>query len=431
MRLANLGFIGFSAIAGLAISLILFTGCNIGGGLLPPDEEGGQGIPGLPGAPGEQGPPGAPGQQGDAGIPGAPGAPGEPGSPGEDGAVRVFGDGSAGDLIITEDFVFDGEAGPDNLQFNNVTIHEGVVVNVSSGTTIRVLGEFVNQGTIVVSPAAEGGFLAVNLFGSATFPDLLAPLAGIGLAPAQAGDVGFSPLLIEDARGLGFDFLGQLGGRGGFGLVEAEARTILSPPIVAGGGGAAGGLIIEEGIIKKLGSAGGGAVRIFAKGPIVNALGASIIADGEGGIGGGGGGGIVILASLTSVNNDGLISVAGGRGEDETIASAPSGGGGGGIVHMLAPAIFSGEINLSGGAGGRALGLFDVFASQFFSAGAGGGASAGNGGDGSLLPNVDEDIVPPFEELNRGIIVPLLLNAENGQPGFRFTTLADPTSLLL
>ncbi len=461
MQSAVVRLIGWKTFAFAALSLGLVAGCHLGAGLLPPDDnQGEQGIPGVPGPQGEPGPagapgaPGAPGQQGEPGEQGPPGEPGEqgpPGDPGADGSLRIFGDGSAGDVVISNNANW-GDDAPDNLQFDNLTIEAGVRLEVPSGTTVRVLGEFVNNGTIIVLPGGEGGFLVANLRGAGSLPDIIAPLAGISTATPQVGEVGFNrrPILenLEFGLGGGFGFVGQLGGRGGIGLSEFEARNILMAPIVAGGGGAAGGLSIEEGLVTKLGSSGGGALRILAMDGITNAADAEIRADGSSGEGGGGGGGIVILASLGSIENAGVISAAGGRGEDATegtvpeddrlrgrdplFFAAPSGGGGGGIVHMLAPTVNQGNVDVSGGAGGETTSPLDLFNTTFFSAGAGGGASAGDGGDGGAISALPVPTTRPAEtgEPARGGPEPVVQDGEAGGNGFNLVTIVDPTSLL-
>jgi hypothetical protein len=311
-----------------------------------------------------------------------------------------------------------------------------VKLTVPSGLTIRVLGEFVNKGTIEVLTAAEGGSIATTASGS--LPDVIAPLAGVSLRAAQAGEIGFGGL-------------GQVGGGGGLGLTELEARQVLTAPVTAGGGGAAGAFILDEleefSVIRNLGSRGGGAIRILSQGGITIAPGGAIKAEGQTLLGGGGGGGIVILASQTSVDVAGAISAVGGDGFDSTAFSAPDGGGGGGIVHLLAPSVINGgEVDVSGGVGGKVIipvGPFDDGEGggipslggglEVLSAGGGGGACGGSGGAGSSIPALIvevPDFPPPTErglEGGGGIEVE---DALDGQNGFNLVTIVDPTSLL-
>lgn len=346
-------------------------------------------------------PTGAQGPQGDTGP---QGPQGDPGPAGADGSLRVYGDGSAGDRVVSSDE--DWNSGPDqpkNLQFASLTIDAGATLTVPSGMTIRVTGQFVNHGTIVVLPAADGGFAGMDGPGndddfSSTPVD---PVAGIGTLAAQAGEVGGASSA-------------QLAGRGGIGLSEFEARQLLTITTLAGGGGAVGGPDSNGSITSNFGSKGGGALRILAMGGINNGADGEIHADGDGGVGGGGGGGVVILASMSGVENNGAISAVGGDGEDTQDAEAASGGGGGGIVHMLAPSVSNeGTIDVAGGHGGAA--AVGAIASSTRYAGGGGGASGGDGGKGSFVP--------------LGVL-PLPPKAGDGEVGFSLVTEVDPTALL-
>lgn len=341
--------------------------------------------------PGPQGPAGDPGPQGPQGTPGA------------DGSLRVYGDGSAGDRVVSGDENWnDGPNQPRNLQFKSLTIEDGVTLTVPSGMTIRTTGDFVNRGTIVVLPAADGGFAGSDAPGSDDDVSTanIDPVAGLGTLAAQAGEMGgtSSP---------------RLAGRGGIGLSEFETRQVLTITTLAGGGGAVGGSDTDAGVTSNAGSKGGGALRIVAMGSITNAAGAEIVADGEGGEGGGGGGGLVILASMTSVDNDGMIIATGGDGESGDSNEGPSGGGGGGIVHMLAPSVTeSGGVDVSGGAGGGT-GSGVNAATRF--GGGGGGASGGDGGNGGSVPG-GANVTPAA--------------AQDGEVGFDLVTEVDPTALL-
>lgn len=340
-------------------------------------------------------------------VPGAQGPQGEPGAAGADGSLRVYGDGSAGDRVVSSDENWNsGPDQPKNLQFASLRIDVGVTLTVPSGMTIRVTGDFANHGTIVVLPAADGGFAGQDLPGSSDdlSSENIDPVAGIGTSAAQAGDVGNSGA----ARN---------GGRGGIGLSEFEARQLMTVTTLAGGGGAVGGIDSNGSGFDNFGSKGGGALRILAMGSIENANGAEIIADGEGGEGAGGGGGLIVLASMTSVDNTGAIMARGGDGEDSDTDEAPSGGGGGGIVHMLAPSVDnSGAVDVGGGLGGgiSAGSPLVTSVSERFGGG-GGGASGGDGGKGGSVPSG-----APIEATE----------AENGEVGFSLVTEVDPTALL-
>ena len=128
----------------------------------PAGADGLPGIPGLPGATGPAGPAGAAGSTGPIGLTGATGLTGPAGTPGNpgadsldgiDGSAGVWGDGSAGDLVLNGTIDYD----PDNPQFDNVTIGSGAIVSVPSGAVIRCTGDFINNGTIIVRNYASPG----------------------------------------------------------------------------------------------------------------------------------------------------------------------------------------------------------------------------------------------------------------------------------
>ena len=88
--------------------------------------------------PGPQGPPGVEGEKGEPGEPGEPGegelgAPGPPGPAGADGSLRIYGDGSAGELFIAADEALDLTSV--NTQYSSIVV-EGVL-NMASGTILR------------------------------------------------------------------------------------------------------------------------------------------------------------------------------------------------------------------------------------------------------------------------------------------------------
>ncbi len=314
----------------------------------------------------------------------------------------VYGNGSAGSRVVSSDENWnDAAQAPTNLQFTNLTIEAGATLMLPSGMTIRCTGTFTNNGNLVVRTGADGGFAGLNDAGVNLSTVNVDPVAGLGTRSAQASESGDS----SSAR---------LGGRGGFGISEFEARQILVVGTVAGGGGAAAGTDSQPGnITDNKGSDGGGSVRILAAGTITNAVGAALTADGDGGEGGGGGGGFIVLASMTSVSNAGTVNARGGDGEDGDSNEAPSGGGGGGIVHMLAPTITnSGTVNVAGGAAGS-IGPGVSAVSRF--GGGGGGPSGGNGGNGGSVPG-DAFATPTA--------------ATAGANGFALETVVDPTSLL-
>ena len=317
------------------------------------------------------------------------GATGANGADGNDGAVRVYGNGSAGSLTITEATSLSSV----NNQYTDITIIAGQTLTVPSGTTLRCTGTFLNNGTIVVSPAGYGGL--IRAYGG-TAPSLIAStLASKGLSehPAENGDVGTS------SGDIWF-------GYGGRPVTTAFAKNLLIPHPFAGGAG--GGTFATSG------GSGGGSLRIACQGAMYNA--GTIAADGQGtaSAAGGGAGGLIILASGEQVTNTGSISVNGGVGGNSVGGGdhAASGGGGGGVVHLISPiAPVTGTITATGGAGGTAGGSVT---SSPRGAGAGGGSFYGTGGSGSYVTT----------DNSTG-------GGSAGTDGMSFSTTADPLSLMI
>jgi len=319
----------------------------------------------------------------------------------EDVLASIYGDGSAGDRMITGDEVLNDT----NLQFNNFTVAAGVTVTIQSGAKIQCRGTFTNNGAIVVANGAEGGFAGQTGPGGSFSTAGVSPQAGVAGRAAQAG---------ESATGDNVDNA-VVGGAGGFGISEFESRQILAAALASGGGGAAAGFDdLSDGGTQNAGSAGGGGLVVVAMGGINNAATGAIMADGASGQGGGGGGGVVILASMTSVENAGMISARGGDGQDGDSNEAPSGGGGGGIVHLLAPNLNNaGQVDVAGGSGGSNAAQLTSTDERF--AGAGGGASGGSGGFGGDVPAGAAPVTPTV--------------AGHGGAGFSLQTQVDPTAL--
>lgn len=296
------------------------------------------------------------------GATGPAGAQGDAGVDGADGQLRIYGDGSAGNLTVTADT--DWTTTPPlggNFQFQNVTINAGVVLTVDSGTTIRCLGTFTNNGTITVSSATLGGFAVV--------------IDGVGLGRVLEAGPGAGSGRSAGRGVVTLSGSAALGGRGGDGLRRSAAQLLLSPGLLGGSGGAG------------IGGQGGGALRVFSRGALTNgvmgtisAVGTSPVTTTPGG-GGGGGGGIVILASKTQVTQAGTINVSGGNGGAAGLYFAPGGGGGGGIVHLLAPSIGRpGQESTLGGQPGTGTGALSA---ATWIGGSGGGSCAGSGGFGA------------------------------------------------
>ncbi len=388
----------------LGVALLLSAVLLVGG--CPPSEmmdpnEAGQGAPGAPGA---RGPAGADGADGLNGEPGPAGPTGETGPPGPtgpqgpagldgadgaDGQLRIYGDGSRGDVEVTADMALTDLAIDGNLYFENLTIVAGATLRVPSGAVIRCAGRFVNEGTIRVGDGAPGGFdRSLGRLASLVEP-------GVGISKRGPG-------LGESGSSGGV----RVGGAGGVGLTRDEAQFLFHAR--EGGGGAAHTLGSTG-----AGASGGGALTVLAFEGVTNA--GNIFADG--GVAtssgsGGGGGGVVILASPGQISHTGLISAAGGAGGGPLASIwAAGGGGGGGIVHLISPVLeVTGVVNVAGGAGGAA----GIITAATRIGGGGAGASGGDGGDGGTITNA------PFNTASAG---------ETGGAGYVFQSLIDPAPL--
>ncbi len=335
------------------------------------------------------------GLPGTAGEPGIQGPDGPTGPDGADGQLRVYGDGSAGELHLAENRILGHDLATDgNYQFTDVTIDAGVTLRVASGTVLRCTGTFTNYGTIWVSTGAGGG--GTN-FNGGNMPQS-------GVRPADAG-------LSNGAAGSGSVSVNgdyAYGGLGGRGLERYEAINIVNPGRLGGGGGGATGTSfgIEAG-------RGGGTLVVLAAGAILNAAGATVMADGTAGFGdgtGGGGGGIVVLASKTSVQQEGMLTAKGSGGMSQNQNVGAGGGGGGGIVHLIAPSLSGfGEVHVEGGAAGF---TNTIGPSNRYFGGGGGGACGGSGGVGAGFDQGGMMIAPGM-----------------GSTGHFFETQTDPTAL--
>lgn len=348
---------------------------------------------GAVGAAGPAGPAGSSGSAGAAGAVGPTGPQGASGPVGADGQLRIYGDGSAGALIIADDADWrDAEELPENLQFTELTVAAGITLDVPSGLVIRCSGTCTNNGIVRVLDAADGG-LRRGSDGTTIAASVYPAHPGISKSSAGTGEFGDNTEV-------------RSGGIGGLHLTEAEARLMLHPGALGGGGG---------GAAEDAAGDGGGSLVMLGKLGVVNT--GTIAADGiSGPIGeGGGAGGIVILASQSDVVNTGVISAEGGAGGASDSVEGnegAGGGGGGGIVHLLGPSISnSGLISASGGPGGPA-GIPGSMTSPLRAAGGGGGGCGGSGGSGGDITITNDPSA-----------------AGDGGDGFVFQTLVDPTAL--
>jgi hypothetical protein len=282
------------------------------------------------GAVGPQGSPGPQGSQGPAGPQGPLGAQGP------SGVLAFYGDGSDGPLVISSPTDWTANPPSGMLQFSSLTITGGGSLTVPSGLVIRVTGNVSISGSLIVAPTST--FVGGPLGGScvpAAF--VLAPVFGSG---AKA----MSPLV---ARTL-FKTSNV-----GYGLATGGGLTIL----------AAGSIVINSGgSISAAGPPGG----VFSPQSLFSA----------------GAGGIIILASRTSIFNAGTLAARGGNGANGN-ASPGGGGGGGGIVHLLAPSVAVGNVDVSGGLAGSPGAAQNPSGSPVP-----GGACGGDGGASSFATGV-------------------------------------------
>ena len=300
---------------------------------------------GPAGPQGEIGPIGPAGPQGEIGSTGPQGPQGDPGPEGEAGSMRVYGDGSAGALTIGS--ATNWLTGPPenmNLQFTNVTVNANWYI--PSGVVIRCTGTF----TVAAGATVTIGYGTPK---SATSAQLMAGLSKQCPNGYSAGGVRLAPM---------------------------EASSIMHPGPLAGGNG-------DDGYTGADGGDGGGSFVVRALGAVT--INGSIVANGHVGYdvvatsatgsgGGGGGGGFIIIASKTGIANNGAIYARGGNGSSaKGSGDNAGGGGGGGIVHLLAPTIFQGVIDVAGGAAGGNAAVNDS------SSGGSGGGLGGSGGRAS------------------------------------------------
>lgn len=316
--------------------------CGVGESLLTYEllrgEKGEIGAKGDAGAKGDMGLIGQTGPQGPQGLQGPQGSAGE---------LKVFGDGSAGNRVISSNTTLDDS----NPQYESFTIVSGVTLTVHSGTVIRCTNSFINNGTLQVINAPRNS----PKFAENGGPPTAAPSATDTVA----------------------------GGLGGNAIDSGVARSLLRPSLLTAGDG--------NGVVATPASGfGGGSLVVMAAGSILNSSNSIILADGESAAtlsAGGGAGGLVILASMGEVINQGIIQANAGNGaalepDDGSAAYAAGGGGGGGIVNLFAPSVSnSGTISVSGGLGGAA-GVAGSLTGILKYGGRGGGGSGGSGGDG-------------------------------------------------
>ncbi len=324
------------------------------------------------------------------GSEGSIGPQGPIGGTGLDGKRMIYGDGSAGDRVISSDDYFDEIY----FQFKNFTIEAGVKVTVPNGTVIRCTGTFTNNGILEVEP----NYGTPYAIGSGVRFHSIPPHPGIGSTGAQNG-------YVSDDSGSSIP-----GAYGGGGLRIGEARNLLHPPLVAGGQG---------GATLSWGRPGGGSLTIIAQDAISIGTTGSILVNGYDPlprVGAGSGGGVLILASRTVVKlaAGASLEAKGSSGQGAENNAGATGGGGGGLIHILAPLVDDdgAQLDVSGGAAGSQ-GTPGMITANPRSGGAGGGGSCGSGGRGASVDNTTDSSD----------------QAEAGGDGCVFKTDVDPTGL--
>ena len=220
-------------------------------------------------------------------------------------ADEVYGDGSDGNVTITEDYVVTS-----NKQYNNLTINEGVLFD-TRGYVIRVKTTFINNGTVTDTQnggsGGNGGATIVSGYG-----------VGTNGNPGTNGSAG----AIEGAGSGGNG--GGSGGRGG-GFYNWDGAD---EHLVAGGAAGAGAK----------GGKGGGSIKIYAKTLTNNSI---------------------IHANGLDADDD---ATAGGQGTywlrygKGAVGGSGGGGGGGnggdgGLVKLIYETRTEGTVTADGGAG--------------------------------------------------------------------------------
>ena len=350
---------------------------------------GAQGLPGATGATGPTGPQGPIGLTGPAGATGAAGAQGPTGATGSNGtngqgvptggtanqvlskidgtnfntqwvtpsgggggSDGVYGDGSAGALIISSNTNWTTSPPASlNFQFSSITINSGVTFTVPSGIKLKSSGNVSIVGNIVVIGSQ-------NTFANPSEKGVAYTLAAVGTATSKAA-------------------------------FEAKFTSLINIPEFGGASGSLGASTTNPGE----GGSGGGSFAIYSKGSIsitgtISANGASAVGGvaGTNHVGAGGGaGGLIVLLSKVSVSNSGAISANGGNGSNGIFASGTlhrvgGGGGGGGIILLVSPVITAGATSTTAGtAGTNAAGT-----NTSSTAGGAGGGCGGDGGSGGI-----------------------------------------------
>lgn len=187
------------------------------------------------------------------------------------------GDGSDGDFRPTGNTTISGEK-----KYRSVFIKQGITVTCSDNTYFKVIGSFINLGTIIVNPSG-----------------------GVGGRVSSLGD----DYVLTTVPGSGGASNGGAG-RGGSTYYAGGYRISQPGPFLSGSGGGSGGG-------QATGGRGGGNIVITCQGfknqGTIQANGANG-GYGNAASGGGGGGGGCIMVACTNNNSSGVLSVNGGAG---------------------------------------------------------------------------------------------------------------------
>ncbi len=362
---------------------------------------------------------------------GAQGPTGETGQSGQNGNIAVYGDGSAGSLVVAASSILDWTETPpssSNLQFSDCTIPSGSMLVVPSGLIIKCRDSINVSGGIQVKVVNNNGYVQKNpevvttLFSSVRYPSTV-----LGLATPAPGEVATASALASE--------LTLNGGAGGTAIsqdatTEASARFIAGifrGAALFGGGGAAALHLTGPTRSFSSGGRGGGSLVLLSQGEIL--INGSLGVNGEApnpsinGGGGGGAGGLLVLASNQAIEFGGtaVINADGAQGSLANTTCGAGGGGGGGIVQLIAPNLPSETdvatvVSVSGGQGG--LGNSVSHTGNYRQAGPGGGGFGGSGGKGADITSLDT-------------VALAAITAENGSDGHISMLTASPTNLFL
>lgn len=275
-----------------------------------------------------------------------------------------YGDGSAGDLIITASTNW-STSPPTNFKymFQNLTINAGQTLTVLSGTVIMITENFTNNGTIQVLPGISGERSSTHI------------------NEASARSDGFSISQFQPYE-------------------QEQLRFITNPKIIAGGGGEDGSIASTATNNIQEGGSGGGAFVMRAGGQLINngtinCTGGNAIPHNIGnqdftGAGGGGGGFVILMSS--NITNGGTINVKGGDGTNAGTGDDDhaGGGGGGGLIHLISlnADVVGGTANVQGGTPGTTP-LANL------------GTTGGDGGTSAVLRGEEEQIHQPSLNLKQ------------------------------